>query len=186
METLDKVIDTINSLNHHQTELESVFQSTQLGHIDDVMEAVSFCFYLQMYMTLTEEEHVNQYHLLGTAKQRFAMQNMNLVTFVVGRDMHALVVSFTVLEKDYRKPPLAMFEIETVPVLIPDMNTRANSYTKVSIHRPYITTGDDYYIQLCKTESVICKLIHYTYYFEELFVVKHKNKHSCANAIFYD
>ena len=32
----------------------------------------------------------------------------------------------------------------------------------------------------------MCKPIRYTYYFEELFVVKHKNKHSCANAIFYD
>ena len=29
VETLDKVIDTINSLHHHQTELESVYQSTE-------------------------------------------------------------------------------------------------------------------------------------------------------------
>ena len=32
----------------------------------------------------------------------------------------------------------------------------------------------------------MCKSIRYTYYCEELFVVKHKNKHSCASAIFYD
>ena len=60
VETLDKVIDTVNSLHHHQTELESVFQSTGLHPIDDVMEAMSFDFDPQMYMTLTEEEHVNQ------------------------------------------------------------------------------------------------------------------------------
>ena len=36
------------------------------------------------------------------------------------------------------------------------------------------------------TELVMCKSIRYTYYCEELFVVKHKTKHSCACAIFYD
>ena len=32
----------------------------------------------------------------------------------------------------------------------------------------------------------MCKSIRYTYYCEELFVVKHKNKNSCASSIFYD
>ena len=32
---------------------------------------------------------------------------------------------------------------------------------------------------------MMCKSIRYTYYCEELFVVKHKSKHSCASAIFY-
>ena len=36
------------------------------------------------------------------------------------------------------------------------------------------------------TELVMCKSIRYTYYCEELFVVKHKSKHSCASAIFYN
>ena len=35
------------------------------------------------------------------------------------------------------------------------------------------------------TELIMCKYIRYTYC-EELFMVKHKNKHSCASAIFYD
>ena len=60
--------------------------------------------------------------------------------------MHAPVVSFPVFVKDYRKQHLVMFEIEMVPVPILYRNTRANSYTKVSIHKPYIPAGDDYYI----------------------------------------
>ena len=79
-----------------------------------------------------------------------------------------------------------MLEIETVPVSITDKNNRADSYTKVNIHKPYIAAGDDYYIQLHMTELIMCKSIRYTYYCEELFVVKHKSKHSCASAIFYD
>ena len=32
----------------------------------------------------------------------------------------------------------------------------------------------------------MCKQIRYTYYCEELFLVKHKSKHSCESAIFYN
>ena len=32
----------------------------------------------------------------------------------------------------------------------------------------------------------MCKDIRYIYYCEELFVVKHKSKHSCTSAIFYN
>ena len=44
----------------------------------------------------------------------------------------------------------------------------------------------DYYIQIRMTEMLMCKSIGYIYYCEELFVVKHKSKHSCASAIFYE
>ena len=87
----------------------------------------------------------------------------DMVTFVVDRDMHALVVSFPVFVKDYRKLPLAMFEIEMVPVPIPDRNPRANSCTKLGIYKPYIAAGDDYCIKPCMTELVMCKSICYTY-----------------------
>ena len=68
VETLDKVIDTarpstIIRLNLNQS------SKAQLGHIDDVIKAVCFGFDLQMYMTLTEEEHINQYNLLGLASK---------------------------------------------------------------------------------------------------------------------
>ena len=101
------------------------------------------------------------------------------------RDMHALVVSFPVFVKDYRKPPQAMFEIETIPVPIPDRNPGASSYTKVNIQKPYIAAEDDCYIQLLLMELVMCKSICYKCYCEELYVVKHNSNHSCASAMFY-
>ena len=54
------------------------------------------------------------------------------------------------------------------------------------VEKPYIATGKDYNIQLCMTELAMCKNIQYIYYCEELFVVKHKSKHSCASVIFYN
>ena len=111
---------------------------------------------------------------------------MELVTFSVNRITRSLIVTFPVFIKDFKQPPLSLFEIETVPVHIPDKNRQADSYSQVRIHKSYIAAGMDYYIQIRMIEMLMCKSIGYIYYCEELFVVKHKSKHSCASAIFYE
>ena len=93
---------------------------------------------------------------------------------------------FPAFIKDYKQPPLALFEIESVLVPIQDENKLAVSFSQVVIEKPYIAAGKDYYIQLRMTELAMCKNIRYIYYCEELFVVKHKSKHSCASVIFYN
>ena len=108
-------------------------------------------------------------------------RDMELVTFSVDRVTNSLVVTFPVFTKDFKQPPLSLFEIETVPVPIPDKNKQAYSYSQVRIHKSYIAAGMDYYIQIRMTEMLLCKSIRYIYYCEELFVVKHKSKHSCAH-----
>ena len=113
-------------------------------------------------------------------------RDMELVTFSVDRVTHSLIVTFPVFIKDFKQPPLSLFEIETVPVPIPDKNRQADSYSQVRIQKSYIAAGVDYYIQIRMTEMLMCKSIRYIYYCEELFVVKHKSKHSCASAIFYE
>ena len=113
-------------------------------------------------------------------------RDMELVTFSVDRVTHSLIVTFPVFIKDFEQPPLSLFEIETVPVPIPDKNRQADSYSQVRIQKSYIAAGVDYYIQIMMTEMLMCKSIGYIYYCEELFVVKHKSKHSCASAIFYE
>ena len=113
-------------------------------------------------------------------------RDMKLVTFAVDRVVHSLIVSFLMFIKDFMQPSLAMYEIESVPIPIPDKKTKANSYSQIMIRKPYTAVSEDYYIQLHMTELIMCKSVRYTYYCEELFVVKHKNKHSCASAIFYN
>ena len=113
-------------------------------------------------------------------------RDMKMVTFVVDQQTHSLIVVFPAFIKDYKQPPLALFEIESVLVPIQDKNKLADSFSQVVIEKPYIAAGKDYYIQLCMTELAMCKNIRYIYYCEELFVVKHKSKHSCASAIFYN
>ena len=43
----------------------------------------------------------------------------------------------------------------------------------------------NYCIQLRIQELRMCKIIHLTYFCEELFLVKHKTKHSCESVMFY-
>ena len=124
------------------------------------------------------------YELAGNHISHY--RDMELVTFSVDRVTHSLIVTFPVFIKDFKWPPLSLFEIGTVPVPIPDKNRQADSYSQVRIHESYIAAGMDYYIQIRMTEMLMCKSIGYIYYCEELFVVKHKSKHSFASAFFYE
>ena len=77
-------------------------------------------------------------------------------------------------------------KLRTVKVPIPDKNEAANSYSEVKYSKPYLAINDGYYIQLRIQELRMCKQTRHTYYCEELFLVKHKSKHNCESAIFYN
>ena len=110
--------------------------------------------------------------------------DMKLVTFAVDKEGD-LVVVFPTFVQSYNKKPLSLYEIETAKVPILNKNTQADSYTEAQISKPYITINNDYYIQFRIQELRMCKMIHLTYFCEELSLVKHKTKHSCESAIFY-
>ena len=107
-------------------------------------------------------------------------RDMKMVTFAVDQQTHSLIVTFPAFIKNYKQPPLSLYEVETVPV------PKANSYSQVRIEKRYIAAGTDYYVQLRISELLMCKSIRHIYYCEELFVIKHKSRHSCVSAIFYN
>ena len=74
------------------------------------------------------------------------------------------------------KKPLTLYQIETIPVPILNMNEKANSYTWIRKDKPYITLIPDTYISIQMEELRTCKKIGYEHYCEELFVVKSKSK----------
>ena len=121
-----------------------------------------------------------------TAEHISHYRDMKLVTFAVDQQTHSLIVTFPVFIQDYRRPPLSLFEIEPVPVPIPDENEKADSYSQVQMEKLYIAVGTEYYIELRMTEMIMCSSIRFTYYCEELFIVKHKSAYGCGSTIFYD
>ena len=117
--------------------------------------------------------------------QASSYYDMRLVTFGIDED-DRLVVCFPIFVKDFSRKPMTLHQIETVPVPILDTNEEANSYSQAVIDKPYIATNNDYYIQLEIEELFMCKQIKHIYFCEELFLVKHKTKHSCESALFYN
>ena len=96
--------------------------------------------------------------------------DMKLAMFGLDSD-GSMVVAFPVFVKDHASKPKTLYEIEMVKVPIPDKNTEADSYSEIKYGKPYLAINEDYYIQLR---------------IQELFLIKHKTKHSCESAIFYN
>ena len=101
------------------------------------------------------------------AKHISHYRDMKMVTFAVDQQAHSLIVTFPAFIKNYKQPPLSLYEVETVPVPILDKNVKANSYSQVRIEKRYIAAGTDYYIQLRISELLMCKSIRHIYYCED-------------------
>ena len=117
-------------------------------------------------------------------KGMYEYYDMKLVMFGIDRDRN-LIIQFPVFMQPYTQKPLTLYQIETIPVPILDMNEKADSYTWIRIDKPYIALNPDTYISIRMEELRTCKKIGYEYYCEELFVVKSKSKYSCASALYF-
>ena len=117
-------------------------------------------------------------------KGMYKYYDMKLVMFGIDQDRN-LIIQFPVFVQPYTQKPLTLYQVETIPVLILDMNERADSYTWIRIDKPYIALIPDTYISICSEELRTCERIGYEYYCEELFVVKSKSKYSCTSALYF-
>ena len=53
-------------------------------------------------------------------------------------------------------------------------------------NKPYRALNSETYISIRQQELGTCKRIGYEFYCEELFIVKHKSKHSCESVIYFN
>ena len=84
-------------------------------------------------------------------KGMYKYYDMKLVMFGIDQDRN-LIIQFPVFIQPYTQKPLILYQIETIPVLILDMNKRADSYTWIRIDKPYITLNLETYISICSEE----------------------------------
>ena len=97
-----------------------------------------------------------------------------------------MIFPFLVFVQPYTQKHLVLYQIKTAPVPTVDQNGQAQSYTQLTVDKPYIALTSETYILLCTQELSTCKRISYKYYCEELFVVKCKSRYSCASAIYFN
>ena len=110
---------------------------------------------------------------------------MKLVTFGIVKERN-LIIQFPIFIQPYTQQPLLLYQIERLPVPIIDQNMQAQSYTHLQIKKPYIALNSETYITIRQQEFRTCTRIGYEFYCEELFVVRHKSKHSCKSTIYFN
>ena len=108
---------------------------------------------------------------------------MKLVKFGID-NQRKLIFQFPVFVQPYTQQHLTLYQMETVPIV--DENKQAQSYTYLTVKKPYVALKSETYISLRTQELTTCKKISYEFYCEELFVVKHKTKYSCKSLIYFD
>ena len=64
VEMLQNVIDTVNVMHRRQTELEKQASGRAFGDTHTLVESMIFGFDLQMYMKVSDDEHVKQLQVL--------------------------------------------------------------------------------------------------------------------------
>ena len=84
--------------------------------------------------------------------------NMKLVTFGIDQDKN-LIIQFPVFVAPYTQARLTLYQVETVPVPILDMNNKVESYMQLKNIKPYIALNDETYISLKSQELNTCKKI---------------------------
>ena len=73
--------------------------------------------------------------------------DMQLVMFGIDKDKN-LIVQFPVFMQLYMQQPVILYQTETVPVLIIDQNTQAQSYTHLQKNKSYIALNSETYISI--------------------------------------
>ena len=86
---------------------------------------------------------------------------MQLVTFGIDSDMN-LVIQFPVFIQPYMQKPLMLYQLETVPVSVLDLNMKAQSYPTFENQKAlYSFKFRDIYFHLDQEELRSCKKIGY-------------------------
>ena len=84
--------------------------------------------------------------------------DMKLATFGINEERN-LMVQFSVFIHTYIQQQLVLYQIETVPVSIIDLNKKVHLYTHLQVDRPYIALNSETYISLRHRELRMCKNI---------------------------
>ena len=134
---------------------------------------------------VTQELHRDHLSYRLAFQHESAYYDMSLATFSLD-DNFNIVVTFPIFIVPFNHAPLSLFEIETIPVPIADLDLQAQSYSEVRVEKPYFATSKSSYIQLRDPELFRCKVVPDEYYCEETFMVKHPHHHTCESTLYYN
>ena len=88
--------------------------------------------------------------------------DMKLVTFVMNKARN-LIVQFPICIQTYTQQQPVLYQIETGPVPILDLNKMVQPYTHLQVNKPYIALNFETCISLRNQELRTCKIIDYEF-----------------------
>ena len=80
-------------------------------------------------------------------KGMYKYYDMKLVTFGMDQNRN-LIIQFPIFMQPYTQKPLTLYQVETIPVPILDMNKRADLHSWIRIDKPYIALNPETYISV--------------------------------------
>ena len=69
------------------------------------------------------------------------------MTFGIDQNRN-LIIQFPIFVQPYTQKQLTLYQVETIPVLILDMNKKADSYMWIRTDKQYIMLNSDTYISI--------------------------------------
>ena len=160
--SLKTVIYTLNSLHDKQRELEELVTTKLFTEVKHAGDALDYSVEMQLFLELAKEEHVTKYKEVDKA----------------GRE---LLDAIAILSQ--RRLPRSLFPDQRLKGILTEVDKMVKkNYPDYELAANHISHYRD--MELVKFS--VDRVTHSYYYCKELFVVKHKIKHSCASAIFYE
>ena len=131
VDMLERLIQMVHKMNNRSIWYERLYAR----HVNK---------WFEMYLA---SQSVNYYAIHSLLHLRTKYYDMKLVTFGIDQNRN-LIIQFPIFVQPYTQKPLTLYQVETIPVLIVDMNKRADSYMWIRIDKPYITLNPDTYISI--------------------------------------
>ena len=184
VDMVEQAIDLEETLLHSLSDLSRGIATLSQGRLSpDILPHATLHGIVETVSNLLKDKYPRYEIAMDRLNNYY---DMKLATFLLRPGVQELIVMFPVLVKPRALSSMALYEIETTYVPIPDLNKAADSYTRTLPQKPYIAINKDHYIQLQIPELTKCKSISHHYYCEETFLVKHSSKHTCEAALFYE
>ena len=118
-------------------------------------------------------------------KHLYQYYGHELVTFTNNADK--LLIQIPVFIKLKHQKPMFLYSMDTAPVPL-DAETYAgdnHQYTKIILETKYIALTEHNYIPLSQEQLNLCHKIGSTYFCENAHLLRHRDEHICASAIYY-
>ena len=172
---------------------------TELNHVLDALDTLSTGYLshsvIPPYMLAQMIREVRETLILSYPEFELVLNQVHqYYNIPIGSFTYSdgiLAIQVPLLVKPKLQEPLMMYQLRTVPVpyhmdidMVSEKENRF-AYTWLKMQKPLLAMSEDTYIDLTDQALKNCLYIGKTYYCQDVFLMRHKNFHTCGSAIYF-